>query len=303
MNKKFKDIGNEWLEYIKDLKKQSTYQVYKNIFDNHLNGYFGNYVINKINEKLVNEYKEKCLKNENKKTRKELSIKTVNLHLVVLKQILNYKDYNIKISFFKNTQKNIFVIENTEMCKIIDICKKEEEPYQIGILLGALMGLRIGEICGLKYKNILIDSKIIYIEKQLQRVKIDNEFSKTKLVLKTPKSKYSIRSIPIHPEVEPILVKFCNENDNENFLLTGSTKRMEPRVFSRKVRKMLEKNNFQIFNFHIFRHTFATQAMKNGFDPKILQEILGHASIETTLNFYNHPSMTEKKKTMSKLSY
>lgn len=53
--------------------------------------------------------------------------------------------------------------------------------------------------------------------------------------------------------------------------------------------------------FHTLRHTFATNCIKVGMDPKSLSEVLGHSNVDITLNLYVHPSFETKKKFIDKL--
>ena len=65
---------------------------------------------------------------------------------------------------------------------------------------------------------------------------------------------------------------------------------------------MLKKAEIENTNFHTLRHTFATRALENGFDVKVLADILGHADASTTLNKYAHALPDHKKTSMEKLS-
>ena len=69
---------------------------------------------------------------------------------------------------------------------------------------------------------------------------------------------------------------------------------MEPRCYLNRYKAILKAHGFEPFNYHVLRHTFATRCIESGFDIKSLSEILGHASVNTTLQRYVHPSMELK---------
>lgn len=109
----------------------------------------------------------------------------------------------------------------------------------------------------------------------------------------SPKSKCSIRTIPL-PEI--ILRLICQEFPNRHgFFLTGEEDRyVEPRSMQNYFRRIQDACGIRPVNFHVLRHTFATRCVEVGFDIKSFSEILGHASVNITMNRYVHPSMELK---------
>ena len=69
-----------------------------------------------------------------------------------------------------------------------------------------------------------------------------------------------------------------------------------------RFKKVLEYSEVEPANFHALRHTFATRCVELGFDIKSLSEILGHATVNITMNRYVHPTLEMKKENMKKLS-
>ena len=68
-------------------------------------------------------------------------------------------------------------------------------------------------------------------------------------------------------------------------------------------KKVLRLADIESVNFHVTRHTFATRCIELGFDVKSLSEILGHSTVNITMNRYVHPTLELKKENMKKLSY
>ena len=124
---------------------------------------------------------------------------------------------------------------------------------------------------------------------------------KTEVVVTTPKSSCSIRKIPLPDEILEILV--LNKKASSGYVLTNDEyKFIEPRTMQNKFKKILKAVGIENANFHALRHTFATRCVELGFDVKSLSEILGHATVNITMNRYVHPTYEMKKKNMQKLS-
>ena len=171
-------------------------------------------------------------------------------------------------------------------------------------------GMRIGEICALRWGNINLSDRSIKIDCTLQRIKntdYDNEtndigHTKTKLSITKPKSGTSIRIIPVNNSVVCLLSKFeCKNNDS--FLLSGNEKPIEPRVLQYQIRKYAKELGLEEVHAHTLRHSFATRAIEAGFDIKSLSEILGHSTTTITLDRYVHSSMNFKHANMAKLDF
>ena len=92
------------------------------------------------------------------------------------------------------------------------------------------------------------------------------------------------------------------QQDGCCYLLTGSKDYTEPHQYYVRYQKLLKRNHINAHTFHSLRHTFATRCVENGFDVKSLSEILGHASVTTTLEIYVHPSLKQKKAQMERLT-
>lgn len=168
----------------------------------------------------------------------------------------------------------------------------------IGILIAYHTGLRIGEVCALTWEDIDLDEEVIYIRKNLQRVKTtDHVKNNTEILLQTPKTSASFRIIPIPPVLLPLLKE--RREEKWGYIIKGKKKAWaEPRTLQYRFAKILEECGMEGFNFHMLRHAFATRCIARGFDVKSLSEILGHSNTQTTLNLYVHSNMKRKKELM-----
>lgn len=166
------------------------------------------------------------------------------------------------------------------------------EKNDIGILICLYMGLRIGELCALKWSDVDFENKVIHIRGTQSR--IDG-----KLTITTPKSKASIRAIPI-PNI--LLDKLKEHKNNDKYLLSNKGGMVEVRAYRRRFKALLKTSNLPDIKFHALRHTFSSRALEVGMDYKTLSEILGHASVSITMDLYVHSLDEHKKNQMNKLN-
>lgn len=117
----------------------------------------------------------------------------------------------------------------------------------------------------------------------------------TKVMITTPKSRKSVREIPISEALYEMLSKYKRQNP-EHYLVTGSPLYMEPRLYRKHYAGFFEKKKAEYIHFHGLRHTFATRCIEAGADYKVVSELLGHASVNLTLNLYVHPQWEDKKR-------
>mgnify|MGYP002797334503 CR=1 FL=1 len=170
------------------------------------------------------------------------------------------------------------------------------------ILLSVETGMRVGELCALKWEDVSLEKKNVYVHKTMQRLSnYATDGPRSYIEISTPKSKCSFRKIPL-PDA---LIDYIQENypDQHGYVLTSSEdKYLEPRTMQKHFRLIQQKCGLDPVKFHSLRHTFATRCVELDFDIKSLSEILGHATVNITLNRYVHPSMELKQQNMQKMS-
>lgn len=191
----FDNIVEEWLVYKKMTIKKSSYSNYEYIINKYLRPYLQGKKIAELEKYDFNE-----LINE---LNLELSPKTVRDIICVLKSILHYIEdeyggkFKInKIIVPKLNMENISIFSKTEKNKIEEYCIKNNSIRELGILICMNTGLRIGEICALRWKDINLEKRIIYVQSTLERI-YDENLKRTKIIIDKPKTKNSIRQIPI----------------------------------------------------------------------------------------------------------
>ncbi len=304
----FEVIAEEWLNASKSRLKKSSVIKYGNIIKTYLIPKFKGKLIYKINCEDMSNFNAELLSCGGVE-KKGLSSNTISSVFSVLKRIFEYAGKQRKIHMedfecicIKQNFKPMRILTISEQEKLCEYLNNDLTPCNLGILMSMYLGLRIGEICALKWSDISLDEHIVSVNKTMQRLQTDEDDNvKTKIIITEPKSVSSNRKIPIPDNIYYILVnmKRC---DNA-FLLTGTENEyLEPRTMQNKFKAVLQICKIDDVNFHTLRHTFATRCVEVGFDIKSLSEILGHSNVNITLNKYVHPSMTLKQKNMNMLS-
>ncbi len=290
-------IYREWLNAVVNRVKESSLSNYKAKFEKHILPNFGDVPCADLSAGLINAF-------INKKLAEGLSASYVRDIFTVFKSMLRYaqEEYGFKL-WLKNAV--IPKIEKKQAERINDLQQKQLIAYlkanmsltAFGILLSLCMGLRIGEVCGLTWSDVDFQQKILHIRRTVQRITSANGNRKTKVVISTPKSATSFRDIAI-PD---FLMKYFRifQNEADFFILSEADKPVEPRTMQYRYKKILQSAEIETHNFHKLRHTFATNCAEKGFDTKTLSMILGHSTVNLTLNRYIHPDLTHERRLMN----
>lgn len=304
----FSWLASEWFESIKLHTKASTQNKYHNMLTNYILPEYGNQPFNAITYDFIESHCKFLLEAGGKKGN-GLSPKTVSDVLAIIRNISKfairkgiYVACDASAVQIRQDVKPMRVFSIAEQNQLCNHILENPEPCNIGILVCLFTGLRVGEICALRWEDISYSDQSIYIHHTLQRIQINQDHgAKTKVVVTTPKSTCSIRKIPLPDEISKILVS--NQKSSSGYLLTNDNyKFVEPRTMQNKFKKILNDAGIENANFHALRHTFATRCVELGFDVKSLSEILGHATVNITMNRYVHPTYELKMKNMQKLS-
>jgi len=295
----FYEIINNWLIYKHNSVKQSTYFKYKYVIEK--------YLFPKLKDKTIKELL-KCDFNNLMCSFNNLNKNTIKMLITILKSVLKFAerkyDIDFKIDLIKYPKKNtndLQIFTNKEKQKLISYCYSNGSLKSIGILISLYTGIRIGELCALKWKDINLINDTISISQTLQRVYVNNS---THILIDSPKSNSSIRKIPINKKLHNLLytLKEANKYNSQCYFLTGlEDKFVEPRNYQYTFKQILQKINLPIYNFHILRHTFATDCININMDVKSLSRILGHSSVNITLDKYVHPSFETTKTYLEKI--
>ena len=299
----YKDWIYTWLLEKKDYIKESTYANYSNNIFNHIIPKLGNYYLNELNHKVIQDFLLELSKNGRKDNNGGLAEKTIKDITIIVKGSIKkginedkIKHIELTFNYPKDNKENkLYVLTKREQNKITNYVLENINSRNIGLLISLYSGIRIGELCALRWEDVDFKKNCLTINKTIQRVYIkDKNKNISKVIITTPKTKNANREIPINKDFLEILKKV--KTDKKSYILTGNEKYIEPRTYRKYFNKILDELKIKHFNFHSLRHTFATNCISLGVDYKTVSELLGHANVNITLNLYVHPRYSQKKK-------
>ena len=291
-----KEIEKLWREDKRLYVKQSTISAYALLVENHILPTFAS--CTSIEEQDVQEFVFKKLGDG-------LSVKSIKDILIVLKMILRYGDKhkwfeysNFEIKYpTERERKDVEVLNRADHKKILDYVQANFTFRNLGIYICLNTGLRIGEICALRWRDIDMERGVISVRQTIQRIYIiDGDVRRTELVIDTPKTKNSIRDIPMTKELKRLIKHIKQIINNDYFVLTNEPKPTEPRTYRNYYKQFINDLGISELKFHGLRHSFATRCIESQCDYKTVSVLLGHSNISTTLNLYVHPNMEQKQK-------
>ena len=302
----FANLAEVWLNSVKLHIKESTYSRYFHQLNKHILPYIGAYFLSQIDVNRIEKLIWYLLNYGKDKNKTGLSGKTVNDILILIKSILKFGNFDKRMDLHRikviKEDNNIRVLTKSSQIKLHQYLVNNIDYIKAGILLCLHTGIRIGEVCALRWENIDVDNHIMNIEYTIQRIQIVNNDEigkKTKVIITSPKSRKSVRTIPLPLFLCNILKEL--QQDLHAFILTGSENYMEPRTLSNHFKKCLKKASIENYKFHSLRHTFATNYIEAGFDTKSLSEILGHSNVKITLEKYVHSTNRLKQDNIEQL--
>ena len=198
----YRDLAIEWLNYKKDYIKESTHANYTTIMYNHLIPDIGDVYLSDINHNFLQQYILDKLKTGRVKSNSPLSEKMVKDIMMILKSSLRYamnedmmNQINLSFIYPKSQHKQkLYILSRREQRKITEYVLENPNPRNIGILISLYAGVRIGELCALKWSDLDFKNNIIHINKTLQRIYVkEGDNTTSKIVISPPKTVHSNR--------------------------------------------------------------------------------------------------------------
>lgn len=299
--KQLSEVIALWKADKKNYVKKSTFSAYVLLIENHLLPSFGNQY--EIQEADVQTFVLQKLE-------AGLSQKTIKDILIVLKMVLKfgaknkwivYEPFEIQYPTIRESQ-HIEVLSRTHQKKIMNYIQEHFTFRNLGVLICLSSGMRIGEICALTWEDIDTDNGVISVNRTIQRIYVIEEGTrKTELILDTPKTKNSIREIPMNRDLIRLIKPIKKIVNPSFFVLTNDAKPTEPRTYRSFYKNLMRYLEIPEIKFHGLRHSFATRCIESNCDYKTVSVLLGHSNISTTLNLYVHPNMEQKKKAIEQM--
>ena len=294
--------------------KESSYAHYVELAEHYIEPYLGKLQFEDFNSSKAGEYISR-LKTEGRTSGKGgLSDKTIRDIWSLIKSIFYFAAENgycssdirfPRLTLAKPSRMKSQVLTAEHQKKLEAYLTANMSPETLGIILCLYTGMRIGEICALKWSDVDLESCLINVNRTVLRIKNTQSRgnqSKTVIVTGTPKTASSQRAIPVPKAIGKLLKKEGKHMPGDYYVATGSLHLMEPRRYYEKYKQILRKCGITTdYTFHALRHTYATRCIESGIDPKVVSELLGHSSVTITLNRYVHPTMELKKRCVERL--
>ena len=298
-NLMFSELAAGWLGEVRQTRKASTYVKYSLVYRVHLEPVLREVKASGIQDALDALGREKIFDHLSESIRKSICC--------VVNQIVKFASrqhhmtmpvWDKLVSHETKRNKPVEVLSRKEQAGLLPILFQKMDKAKMAVLLCLHTGLRLGELCALKWKDIDFGNRMVSVNQTVQRLYREGGKTKTVLLETKPKSEYSRREIPLPAIVLELFEKIRHEG---NYVF-GKDKPMEPRTLQNHFKRLLKKAGLKHKNFHALRHTFATNCIESGADIKSLSEILGHSDVRISLNRYVHPSMDSKRKYLDGLS-
>lgn len=291
----YKNLVLDWLKNQKIYLKYSTFTNYCNISHNQIIPNLGNYEVDQLNNDILQEFILNRLKEGRCDGKGGISQKYAQDIITVLKLTLG-KEVEIQLPY--SPPKEVEIFEKSDQVALINSLQSNICHKNFGILLTIHTGLRIGELCALRWSDINFDTQLLHINKTMIRTYTKEDGSK--LNITPPKTRSSIRTIPLNKWIMQYAV-LLRGSENE-YIITGKEKYIEPNKYRLYYNRQLKDLDLPHRKFHSLRHTFATRCIECGCDYKSLSELLGHSNVSITMNLYVHPQLELKRKCVELLA-
>lgn len=297
--KNFKEVAINWQQAKAGFVKHSTMCAYMLVLKTHLLPCFG--TMTNIRESDVQQFIMRKLSDG-------LAKKTVKDAVAVLKAIVKYGAKR-KIFPFEEWEINYPTESALRKLQILTLYHQrilmhyliDNSNFQnIGILLALCTGMRIGEVCALRWEDVDFIHKVICVRCTVGRI-YNCKLRLTEKIFSSPKTKDSFREIPVSKQLFSAL-KEVRKISVSPFVVGNSQQSKEPRAYRDYFTRLLKRLNIPKITFHGLRHTFATRCIESQCDCKTVSTLLGHSNITTTLNLYVHPNINQKKRCIERMT-
>lgn len=289
----------KWLKTEVSLQaKPSSLAVYYNLYRKHIRPALGDIDLNKITTEMTssfvfrmkdNRYSDSTIKNAYR-------LLSGAMRFAVDEGLIRKNPCRrIRLTASHKTEQRVLTKQEQER---IVACANYEAPEAVFSLY---TGMRLGEICALKWTDIHWEKKSLHVQRTVQR--IPNALfagRKTHLAIGDPKSGASNRVLPMSDIVFALLKRRQKEATGE-YVFGNCGRIPDPRTVQRKLARITRLFSITKVHFHTLRHTFATRMLENGIDIKTVSVLLGHSSAKTTMDFYAHSLPEQQRIAMNSL--
>lgn len=303
-----RDVLVMWQRVNQANHKGATKMKYDDLIHKHILPELGSLEISTINTVTLTDFMNQKLSVGRLDKKAGLSPSYVRSIMLILDSALHFAQSEhlcpplyVKVHKPTARKKEVEVIAPETLQRLELAVLRNLDETALGVYLTLKTGLRIGEVCALRWGDIDLERAVLSVRSTISRVPSNGNMCKSKLIIDAPKTPSSLREIPISSGLMAILTE-AKVSDGNSFLLSSNAQFVSPRTYEYRFRRLLQAAEIAPFHYHILRHTFATRCVDAGVDIKTLSEILGHSNVSITLNTYVHPSMERKREQLEKLS-
>lgn len=293
----------DWLGEQEAGVKGSSLKTYKSYERVHIRPFLGHLYLAEITAKKLRAFK--------KQLSESLAAKTVRDILSYLHTLLKQakqKGYTVCTKTPKTAVKwrEKEVPDFEEHQALSTRLRHSQKPVDMGILLAMSTGLRLGEVLGLRVKDVDLKASVLHVRANRQRI-YDPKTNTYPVREQTPKTQKSCRSIPLHPALKDALAHYLknmgNPDKEKPLIANRQSRAYDARTLQRRFQTLKKELGLRVgITFHSLRHSFATRALELGASIHTLSELLGHSSVAFTLGTYGHSVTEQKRREMEKIA-
>ncbi len=293
------DVAYAWLEERKDFVKPSTYALYRWDVEKVFSHYF---------QTIDGSFDDQVQRFALSQWKQGLKPKTIKDRISLIRAIYEFGSqkgwwpfHRLHVQYPTFEERNtLSVLEIQEQKSLLRYLDEHLNFHNLGLMICLEEGLRIGEICSLRFMDIDAERGVVHVRHTIQRI-YSYERHRSELHIDRPKTSNSEREIPMTKSLQRKVASLQHLSKPDHYVLTNGEKPLEPRAFRAYFSRLLKRLQLSPIRFHGLRHSFATRCVEAGCDYKTLSAILGHANIGTTLNLYVHPDHEQKMKCINQM--
>lgn len=309
---------DQWLEtYARPTVKLSTYCSYEMMIRVHIKPSLGKIPLAQLDPVTLQEFFNQ--RHSSGKTTGDggLSPKTLrnlrNLFHLALEQARRNGLIQINlvegVRLPKEQKREMRVLSKEEQRRLVLACRAMPEPASFGVIFTLFTGLRMGELCGLRWDNVNMEERQFLVCETRNRLPNHDdsiETSTSVCTVSTTKTDHSRRIVYLCDELYQelsryqeiqfsIMEQYPGYNAGRYVFCQENGEPYEPRTYQDLFKRCVSRAGIPGANFHSLRHTFATRALEQGMDPVTLSKLLGHANASITLDKYGHSFESQKR--------
>lgn len=262
----FRDFIPKWQEMVHSSIKYSSLCFYRTLLERHLCPYFGNMYLDSINSETVQHF-------INQKATENYSTAYIHSMITLLQSILRtagrqtgqrtaFETGHLYVQMPAKKQPTFRTFSFAQWQILTAYLLQRQDTFSLGLLLCMHTGIRIGELSGLQWGDFDAETGLLHVQRTVSRVRNLNEAivasPRTRLHIGPPKTPSSVRNIPLPSSLHTVLQLQKEQKlpKPEHFILTGTSRCMEPRTIQKRFRRLLEECQLPYLNFHALRHTW-----------------------------------------------